>query len=218
MDKLFNPDNPVMIFLGRCFDLILLNVCFVLSCLPVFTIGPALTALFKITLDMADGEWGYIASRYIASFKENFKQAVSLWLLFLGVTAFLCADLYVVFFRLPEGFSLLQFPLWVILFLDISVLIFAFPLMSRYQETNKELIKNSILLSIGNIPFTIFVAVIFGILSDIALHNGGLMVLFFSVFLFIGCALSARILSIFLKRIFLKAGRTNTKKEEADKK
>ena len=36
MEKLFHPENPVIIFLGRVCDLMLLSVLFTLSCLPLF--------------------------------------------------------------------------------------------------------------------------------------------------------------------------------------
>ncbi len=205
MEKLFHPDNPVMIMLSRCFDLIVLNFCFVVACIPLFTIGPALSALYSITLKMAEGDPGKIVSGFWSSFKENFRQGVTLWLVFLGLCLFFSGDLYVVFFKLPPEYRLLQIPFWFLLFLCLSALIYAFPLLSRYEQTNTQLIKNSFLLSLGNIPFTVSVIAIFGVMADISLHNGGLMVLFFSIFLFIGCALLARIFSAYLLRIFQKA-------------
>lgn len=205
MDKFFNPNNPVMILLSRIFDLILLNVCFVISCIPVITAGPALTALYSVALRMAEGEFGDTVNIFFTSFRRNFKQGVLLWLLLLAISLFLAGDLYIVYFILPSEYSLLQIPVWILLFFDVSAVIYVFPMLARYEQTNLQLIKNSILISLANIPLTIFIIVIIGVTADLSIHNGSLMVLFFSIFLFIGCALLARIFSIFLRRAFNKA-------------
>ena len=204
MDKLFNPNNPVMILLSRIFDLIALNVCFVIACIPVFTIGPALTALYAVALRMAEGEFGDTIRVFSASFRKNFRQAVMLWIPAALAAAFLSADLYIIFNYLPSKYLLLQIPVWLLLFLDVSVIIYAFPMLAGYEQTNMMLVKNSLLLSIGNIPLTVFIVVILGIIADLSLHNGSLLVFFFSIFLFIGCALLARLFAVFFRRIFLK--------------
>ncbi|HAG69414.1 MAG TPA: hypothetical protein DCL38_05515 [Lachnospiraceae bacterium] len=206
MNKFFNPDNPVTVILSRCFDLIVLNLCFIIGCLPLFTAGASLTALFRVALSMAEGDFGYTVPTFIASFKKNLRQSVPLFLCLLSLTVFLLADLYVIFFMLPEGLRLLQAPVWLLLFADLSVIIYAFPMLARYEQKSLRLIKNSLLLGISNLPLTVSVIVISAVLADLSLHNGSLLVLFFSLFLFIGFALSARILSVFLIRIFNKAG------------
>lgn len=204
MDKLFNPNNPVMILLSRIFDLIALNVCFVIACIPVFTVGPALTALYDVALKMADGEFGYTVKNFFASFRENFRQGLILWILTAFTAIFLAADLYVILNIIPPEFMPLQIPVWLLLFMDASVMIYAFPVLAKYEQTVLSIIRNSILLSISNIPLTVFIIVILGVIADLSLHNGSLLILFFSIFLFIGCALLARVFAVFFRRIFLK--------------
>ena len=45
MDRLFNMDNKFFTVMGRVADLIMLNVVFLICCLPIVTIGASLTAL-----------------------------------------------------------------------------------------------------------------------------------------------------------------------------
>ena len=40
-----NLNAPFFQFINTAFDFVILNICFILTCLPVFTIGAALTAL-----------------------------------------------------------------------------------------------------------------------------------------------------------------------------
>lgn len=49
----FNPDSPLMRALGVVWDLIVLNLLFLVCCIPVVTIGPAITALHYVTTKMA---------------------------------------------------------------------------------------------------------------------------------------------------------------------
>ena len=46
------------------------------SCIPIFTIGPALTALNYVTLKMANNKDPYIIRSFFKSFRQNFKQAL----------------------------------------------------------------------------------------------------------------------------------------------
>ncbi len=193
-----------MILLSRIFDLILLNICFVLTCIPVFTAGPALAALSCVTLRMAEGEYGDTAKVYFSSFKKNFSQGLILWLILFAASAFLSADLYVIFFVLPERYRLLQIPVWLLLFADVSALLYAFPLLARYEQTIPRLLKNSVLISLSHLPLTVFMVVILGSIADLSLHNGSLLVLFFSLSLFIGCALLSLLFSVFLRRALQK--------------
>nr|MCR5747068.1 hypothetical protein [Lachnospiraceae bacterium] len=124
-------------------------------------------------------------------------------LVFIG--GFFAADVYVLYFVLPEQYLLLQIVIWVLVFFCISAIIYVFPMLARYEQTVLQLIKNSVLLSLGNIPLTIFIIVIIGTILDLSIHNGSLLVLFLSGFLFVGFALLALIFSVFFRRAFIKA-------------
>ena len=51
----FNIDSPVFQFLGTLADFTLLNLVFLVSCIPVVTIGPAVCALFSVVLGEVRG-------------------------------------------------------------------------------------------------------------------------------------------------------------------
>lgn len=62
-------------------DLIILNLLFLLCCIPIVTIGPAITAMYYVTMKMVRNEEAYIARSFFKSFKENFKQGLGIWLI-----------------------------------------------------------------------------------------------------------------------------------------
>ena len=70
MDRLFNMDNKFFTVMGRVADLIMLNVVFLICCLPIVTIGASLTALHYVTLKMAPVSYTHldVYKRQIFSF------------------------------------------------------------------------------------------------------------------------------------------------------
>lgn len=69
MNKLFSYDSPIMQVLGFIADLIILNILFLLCCIPLFTIGAAQAGLhtaIKVMLDKEDD------SSYIVAFFRGF--------------------------------------------------------------------------------------------------------------------------------------------------
>ena len=56
MGKKISMDNPVFRAMGRAADLFVLNILFLLTCIPVITIGAAQSALYAVTLKMVRGE------------------------------------------------------------------------------------------------------------------------------------------------------------------
>ena len=64
MDRIFNMDNKFFTFMGRVADLIILNLLFLLCCIPIVTIGPAITAMYYVTMKMVRNEEAYIARSF----------------------------------------------------------------------------------------------------------------------------------------------------------
>lgn len=81
----FNPEGPFFEFMNTLAAFIGLNVIFLITCLPVFTIGPSLTALYTVTLKESRKEGGYIFSTYFKAFKKNFPQSAAAFLIQLAL-------------------------------------------------------------------------------------------------------------------------------------
>ena len=91
MSRLFSPENPFMQFLSKVCDMLILNVVFIFSCVPLFTIGASLSALNTIALKLVRREEPYIVKGFFKAFAANFKQSTIVWLL--SVAVFLCCRL-----------------------------------------------------------------------------------------------------------------------------
>ena len=78
----FNYDNPVWRFIGKFWDVLVINFLWIICSIPIVTIGSSTTAMYYVTLKLARDEDGYTIQSFFKSFKENFKQATAIWLIF----------------------------------------------------------------------------------------------------------------------------------------
>lgn len=157
MQGLFSTDSKFMRAMSRVGDLLLLNVFYLLTCVPIFTIGAANTALYTVCFRFGtDREEGIIRS-YFRAFRENFRQGTVLWLIVLlcGVTA--CLNVYI-FYVMP-GAIRYAFVVFAILFLLVLLIAgYIFPLLSQFDNDNKSTLRNALILSLGYLPRSVLVA------------------------------------------------------------
>ena len=149
----FSLDSKFSQIMGRVFDLMMLNIIFLIMCIPIVTIGANFTAMYYVTLKMIKNEETYIFRTYWKSFRENFKQATAIWLILLAVLIVLILDLLLVM-RMPGTITYLRFVFLVLILFEAMVLSYVFPVLSRFDNTVKNTIKNSILMAIRHLPWT----------------------------------------------------------------
>lgn len=160
MSHFFNPDNIVMQFLQKMSDLVILNLIFLISCIPVITIGSALSAMYYVNLKIIRGEDPYIWRNYWKAFRENFKQSTIVWLICLALFIFLKLDFDIVNAQKTEIFSTLHMFLLIISAFLISIFIYVFPVISHFVCTTKQAFKNAALMSIAHLPFTLLLLIL----------------------------------------------------------
>ena len=200
MRKFLNLDSPLMIFLSNLTDIIVLNVLCFICCLPIITIGPSVTAMHYITLKIARDEEIYVIRDYFKAFKENFKQSVLAWLVFLVITAVFFLDYVILKDMGLENTKVFLMIIGAIYLLVCFTMMYVFPLMARFENPLKQTVKNAFLMSILHIFKTIIMAVIYAIpFALLPLHYNVLM-----VFLLVGLSGPAYFNSFIWKSIFKK--------------
>lgn len=95
MNRLFNPEGPVLQFVNKIVYSVFLNILWFICCIPIVTAGASTTALFYTTLKIAEGDDAEIARKFFRAFKSNFKQSTIVWLILLAVGILLAADGYI---------------------------------------------------------------------------------------------------------------------------
>ena len=129
-------------------DLIILSLVFIISILPVFTIGAGLTALYYVVVKNVRHDRSNLTEAYIKSFKENFKQGTIIGLISLVIKLLLIYNILLIgsvdLFNLKElnllqtfkgnGFVYLYLALFI---LSMCMSLYVYPLLSRYNMSVK---------------------------------------------------------------------------------
>lgn len=155
MSKLFRMDSPLMRFLTKIADLMVLNILFCVTSIPLITIGASWTALYSVTLKMVRDEEGSVSRSYFRSFRQNFRQATLLWLGVLVVLALLVLDIRVLN-GMAEGMApgLLRVGVEILALLGIMVLQYLFPSLARFEASLADTLKNACMMALAHLPKT----------------------------------------------------------------
>ena len=171
MGKLFDLESPIMRFLGRMGDLIILNILMTICCIPIITVGAACTAMHYVLLKMVRGEEGYLVRGFFKSFVQNFKQATLIWLFMLLILVVFVGDGLIFIASagtFPKALIIGVAAIGIIL---MMVAVYVFPLLARFDNSIKETIRNAAILAVGNFPKTLLMIVIYAIPLAIALFS-----------------------------------------------
>ena len=197
-------DSPVMRFLGRIGDIIILNLIFVVTALPVITVGTALSALYTVAMKLARGEDPSVLREYIRAFWRNRKPATICWLIMAAAGALIFLD-----FRLVGAFGgalytvvrlllAMIFGVWMLTFL------YLFPYIARFENTVFHSVKNALFLSAAHLPSTVMMLVISVGLIVVTLFTSRTFVIGTIGWFFAGFAAVAYTQSFLFSRIFSK--------------
>lgn len=156
----FNIDSPVFTFLGTLADYVLLNCIFLLSCIPVITIGPAICALISVTMKDARGEQSYMIQDYKKAFLGNFKSSFIISIVYFVIGSIFLFS-YAFWFQIASPIALVVLAILTIAgIIYLSSLLYVFALNARFENTIRQTMKNSILLAITNLRQTVFLFLI----------------------------------------------------------
>lgn len=133
----------------------ILNLLWLVICLPILTIFPATTALFAVVREWQKKKDIQVFFSFFRHFKANFKQSFVLGILWIVFTFLLIGD----FIITNQMQSNLKYVLFAVFFLLSIVYLFVsitiFPVIVHYQVSWKDAIKNALLLSIGKPHFVL---------------------------------------------------------------
>lgn len=199
---IFSPESILYKLFSRLWDVVVLNFMWILFSIPIITIGASTVAAYSVCLKMVDEEEGYIARAFVKAFKENLRQGI-----ILGLITMAAAIVIYLNFALFHVIETNPLPLLVMGIMGSVVflfsLLYAFPLVARYENTIPRTLRNSFDISIRYIVRT------FILLAVVALE---LLIIFWNfTFMFLGALIGPAFIiftiASFAKRIFQKIER-----------
>lgn len=164
---MFRYDSKFWGTVGVIGDMVVINILYILSCIPIITVGAATSALYAVMRKMAKKEEGYIVKGYMKALRENLKKSTGIWLIFLLLFSLIYGDLKIVkntfdssnTQSIAMGFFLVSF------LLAVAICVFALVLQSGYENTVKNTLKNATILMLAQLPWT--VVILFTTLSPV---------------------------------------------------
>jgi len=156
MSKKSRSNSIFMQTVDRFFTFCMLNVFTVACCLPIFTIGAALTACHKVMQEMLTDPETNAGKLYFQAFSKCFKQSTVIWLINLPILAFILVDIVLLRYHFSGPVAIVTYViLGIVAFLTLGIDAFAFPMIARYEDTLKNHIGNAFYLATRNLHRTI---------------------------------------------------------------
>ena len=155
--KLLNPENPLMITMTQVTDCIFLSLFWLLGCIPVLTMGASFAALYDAAFrGYRQGE-KHTWHRFYRVFRSNLKPGLLPSVGFAGV--FWAAARGMISLWNGAVLGQLSWMLFsagaVVGILLLGILSVLFPMLSRFENSFLGLLKNTLLLSLSKLPFTL---------------------------------------------------------------
>ena len=200
----FDTDNFLMRFCEKVLDIVTVNLLFVVSCLPIVTIGVAKISLYQTIFEVKSSRRVPVFKTYMRAFKQNLKLGLQLGLLELGIFLISVVDLSLFWGQTGLGFQLIKaICLGILIFLTL-VMLASYPIAARYDLTWKEVLQKGLLLvSFNFVWFFLMLAIILLIIMLLYL-SGFTLVLGGSAFLLFGFGFLAFCQAGLMEKLFAK--------------
>lgn len=136
-------------------DVLFTGILWLIASLPVLTVGTASTAAYYAMSKCVRHKTGYLWKEFLHSLRVNLKQSLILSLIYLVVLLVLGLDIWYVWNNDSKLNSAVFVILIFVLFLAVSIGIYLWPLLSRFEKKNSELIKTAFIVSFRYLPLTL---------------------------------------------------------------
>ncbi len=198
-----------MNFLTIVCDIVILHFLWLLTSLPVLTIGASTTALYYTTMKCIRNGQGGIVKMFFNSFKDNFKQSTGIGILAL-LAGFVCA--FDIYYAINRNIKPMMVIFTIMSLIYLFTVLYVFPLQAQFENTVKTTIKNAFLLSIKNLPWTLLLVVITGAILVFSYLNSTVL----GLMLICGAGLHAYLCSLIFVHLFREYMPEEEEKDDAD--
>lgn len=158
---MLNVNGKLWECLNKVTNLIVLNVVFIIGCLPIITIGASKAALYCVIDKMDKNEEGSILREYFMGFKKQFKKSSVVWIGYCIVVFLIVLNIYALI-NIQVGWmeTFLMMATVLVFFTASSAFIYIFILWTRGDTSVKKGLLDGSLLAIVNLPCTMLVLLV----------------------------------------------------------
>ena len=160
MGKLFNLDAPLMQALSKIGQMMIHTVLWLLCCLPVVTIGAATATLCRMMFNLKEHR-SCTVKDFFRAFRENFRKATVLWLIFAACAVVLAGLFYLVVLVESAILRMAALAVFSVLFFAVFITgLYIFPLTAYFENTVPATIRNALGMGMGNLRQTVIASAV----------------------------------------------------------
>ena len=194
----FNPENWLWRFFGRLADYFILSILWMVCSIPVVTIGASSIALYDTVAHCFRYEEGEMVKRFFRTFKREQVRGILITVLW-AVVALLLNMSYQILTQMGEPgsvWSTISVIYFMALLIPVGIACWGIGLESRFAYSFKELHKNAVIFTLGYLPRTLAIVVIFALFYNV-LINLPFLIMFLP-------AIMVNLQSLFMEPVFRK--------------
>jgi len=153
-------------------DMFLLSLIFILTTLPVITLGVSVAALYRSITKTQFHDEGYLFRTYWASWKENLKMGILLTVILLLYLVIVAYGIYYLAAMTAEGKvpAILYGISWLFLIPPAVIFPWACQYIATFNDRPGNVIRNSFTIGMANIGLTVLQIIIWAILGLCAFY------------------------------------------------
>ena len=159
LESMFSIEGKFFRTLTKIADFLILGFLMIIFSLPIITMGASITAMFYVGMKLVRDEESYVFKDFFKSWKQNLKQSIFMELIIVVLAAFLITDIRICYqWANAEGSTfarLLMFAVIGFLLVLSGVVLYAFPMLAKFENTVIKTLKNALILCVHHLPQTL---------------------------------------------------------------
>ena len=186
--SLFDTDNFFMRVCEKILDLVTVNLIFLLTCLPIVTIGIAKMSLYQTLFVIKDSRRVKVTATYVQAFRKNWKIGFKLGLLELLIVGISLFDLMLFWRQETLPFQMLKATCIGLIIFASLLFLCVYPLAAKFEMTIKDLLQTSLIMVSLHFPwFFLMISLLAAIIFFLS-SSGFVLLLGFTLFVLVGFA------------------------------
>lgn len=194
---LFKPEAPIWKFMELFVELVKLNIIFLLTSLPIVTIGASITAMNSVCFKLREKRVGYIVDDYFNAFRGNFKNSTITWIVFL---CYLVTLVMAINSRALNQGTIIM--LGIASSMVLTVVIYALAMFARFDNGLLDTIVKASLIGVVGIPYIIVIMLMMIALTMATFTTYLTMFIALPMWILFGFSTVGYISAVFYLRVF----------------
>lgn len=204
MANFFHEDSHLGIFVTTVADILVINLLWLIGCLPLFTIGTSTTAMYQCLMERHREKSVNVFQAFSSAYKSNFKRTTPLFLITVLIGCLLAFDVYLILYTQVGENVIVLLVLLCVLFQALPASGYLFPLQAYFECGIGQTLRNAWTMSFAHFLTSICVLALNLIPIALLLFAPAFFMKSIMVWILGGFAAIAYLNTILLTRIFKK--------------